>query len=89
MWVELQTIATMAAFGAAFWYARIARRQTTAIVAQQALAQLEHIQRNKPVVYIDRVEHSHDPTNYHYVLHNAGGGFAINVYMYDEKTCPR
>src|SRR5262249_28537392 len=59
MWVELQTVATMAAFGAAFWYACIARRQTTALVAQQALAQTEHIQRNKPVVYIDRVEHSH------------------------------
>ena len=84
MWVELQTIATIAAFGAAFWYTWIARRQTTALVAQQALAQTEHIQRNKPVVYIDRVEHSHDPTNYHYVLHNVGGGFAINVYIYDE-----
>ena len=85
MWVELQTIATMAAFGAAFWYAWNARRQTTAILAQQALAQMEHIQRNKPVVYIDRVEHSHDPTNFHYVLHNVGGGFAINVYLYDES----
>jgi hypothetical protein len=85
MWVELQSVATMAAFGAAFWYAYIARRQTTVLVAQQALAQTEHIQRNKPVVYIDRVEHSHDPTNYDYVLHNVGGGFAINVYVYDES----
>ena len=85
MWVELQAVATMAAFGAAFWYACIARRQSTALVAQQELAQTEHIQRNKPVVYIDRVEHSNDPTRYHYVLHNVGGGFAINVYVYDQS----
>ena len=54
-------------------------------MAQQALAQTEHIQRNKPVVYIDRVEHSNDPARYHYVLHNVGGGFAINVYLYGES----
>ncbi len=82
LWIEIQAIATLAAFAAAWWYAKIAKRQTDAIVSQQRLAEKDYIERNKPVVYIDRAEGS-EAGNARYIVRNVGGGFAVNTYVFD------
>jgi precorrin-2 methylase len=83
-WMAVQTVATIAAFTAAAIYARIAHRQTTAIARQTALAEKDYIERNKPIVLLDRWEHPEKEGNYHYVLRNVGGGFALNVYYFER-----
>jgi hypothetical protein len=85
-WTAAQAVATGLAFSAALWYALIARRQTTAIVNQEALAAKDYLERNKPVVFVERDE-SRGVRHPEYTAHNVGGGFAMNVYFY-ESTLP-
>jgi hypothetical protein len=75
MWVEIQAIATILAFVAAAVYAAIARRQTHAIIRQTELSEKDYVERNKPIVFTDRVEG-------HYVVRNVGGGYAVNAYYF-------
>ena len=76
--MAVQTVATIAAFTAAAIYARIAYRQTRAIVRQTTLAEKDYIERHKPIVLLDRWEHPEKEGNYHYVIRNVGGGFAVS-----------
>jgi len=58
-----------------WWYADATWRQLQ-------LNQKDYIERNKPVVFTDRLDHPDLAGNYHYVIRNVGGGFAVNVYYY-------
>jgi hypothetical protein len=67
-----------------------AKQQTAAMNAQletaksqMQLEQRDYIVRNKPVVYTNRREDPERKGNVHYVAHNAGGGFAVNVFYFD------
>jgi hypothetical protein len=60
--------------------------QAQAQAAQDQLGRWDkdYIERNKPVVFSDRAEDREDRGgNYHYVMRNVGGGFAVNVYFID------
>jgi len=82
-WTALQAVATILAFIAAAIYAAIAYQQTSAIVRQTNLAEKDYLERNKPVVFVDRIDDLERTRNYRYVIRNAGGGYAVNVYYYD------
>jgi hypothetical protein len=67
-----------------------AKQQTAALNAQLAAAQSQmqleqkaYVERNKPSVYLDRREDPERRNHSNYVAHNAGGGFAINVFVFD------
>lgn len=66
----------------ALWYAYLTRQLAAAAQRQLAQAGKEYLERNKPVVFIDRWEHPEQPGNFHYVMRNVGGGFAVNVYYF-------
>lgn len=53
--------------------------QRKALEAQVARWDKDYIERNKPVVFCDRTEHSDG--GFDYVMRNVGGGFAVNVYF--------
>jgi hypothetical protein len=57
--------------------------QQRATERELRLSGKDYIERNKPVVFCDRVEHPADENNFHYVMRNVGGGFAVNVYFLD------
>lgn len=79
MWTEIQAIATILAFGAAAWYARIAKRQLDAFLAE---ARIGH----KPIVFTVRDILPDQPLRKHYFLLNVGKGTAINVWYADKPT---
>jgi len=71
-----------------WWYAHLTKQQKEAAQKQLELAgkQLalsgkDYVERNKPVVYSDRWEDPERTGNFHYVIRNVGGGFAVNVYF--------
>ncbi|HSL20540.1 MAG TPA: hypothetical protein VK886_03330 [Vicinamibacterales bacterium] len=61
-------------------------KQVAAAHEQLARWDKDYIERNKPVVFCDRWEHPEKEGNYHYVVRNVGGGFAVNVYFIDTTT---
>jgi hypothetical protein len=100
MWIEVQAIATIAAFLAAATYAWIARRQMRTTEAQLRMAEgqlramkeerrgsrLARVQDNKPTVVIDRREDTEHRSDSGWVLANIGRGFAVNVFEIDPHS---
>ncbi len=70
----------------ALWYARLTSVIARAGQRQLQLAEKDYIERNKPVVFSDRVDDAQG--GYHYVMRNVGGGFAVNVFFLDPDAVP-
>ncbi len=79
MWTEIQAIATILAFAAATWYARTAKGQLQAFIAE---ARIGH----KPIVFTVREDHPEKPGNSHYFILNVGKGTAVNVWYLDRPS---
>jgi hypothetical protein len=72
--------------------AKEAKQQTAVLTAQlenaaaqRAREEKSYIERNKPMVFSDRVLRE-DGVGYDYMIRNVGGGFAVNVYFIAEDA---
>lgn len=79
MWTEIQAIATILAFAAAAWYARIAKMQLEAFLVESRIG-------HKPIVFTVRDILPDQFFRKHYFLLNVGKGTAINVWYADKPT---
>jgi hypothetical protein len=79
MWTEIQAIATILAFGAAACYARIAKRQLDAFLAETRIG-------HKPIVFTVREDHPEKANDFNYFILNVGKGTAVNVWYADKPS---
>jgi hypothetical protein len=68
------------------WYARLTSIMARAGQRQIQLAEKDYIERNKPIVFADRVADAYG--GHEYVMRNVGGGFAVNVFFVPSDATP-